>query len=73
MIDITNQNYIYIYRLAMILPVVTVPETKRKETTNLITYKGKIMLNAFVEIQLVVTMIAVVAAFSSYFLDNSSN
>lgn len=31
------------------------------------------MLNAFVEIQLVVTMIAVVAAFSAYLIDNSTN
>ncbi len=31
------------------------------------------MLNAFVEIQLVVTMVAVVAVFSAYFIDSSTN
>jgi len=36
-------------------------------------FKGNIMLNTFVEIQLVVTMIAVVAAFSAYFFDSSTN
>lgn len=31
------------------------------------------MLNAFVEIQLLVTMVAVVVAFSAYFFDSSTN
>jgi len=35
MIDITNQNYIYIYRLAMILPVATMQEkTQRNDKFN---------------------------------------
>lgn len=75
--DITNQNYIYIYRLAMIPPVATMHlnQMQRNDKFNLllIFHKGKIMLNAFVEIQLVVTMIAVVAAFSTYLIDNSTN
>jgi hypothetical protein len=31
------------------------------------------MLNVFVEIQLVATMVVIVAAFSTYLIDNSSN
>jgi|JI61114C2RNA_FD_contig_81_1493537_length_432_multi_7_in_0_out_0_1 hypothetical protein len=31
------------------------------------------MLNAFVEIQLVVTMVAVIAAFSAYFFDSTTH
>lgn len=61
----------------MILPVET-KQSKRQQSEdknlNLIHLKkGKIMLDAFVEIQLVVTAIAVVAAFTHYVFETSAN
>ena len=44
MIDITNQNYIYIYRLAMILPVVTMHTngTQRNDKFNHLQRKNHV-------------------------------